>query len=265
MSRIPALVVLLLAATLGPVPPAVAAPSCGGRLATLVYGNANNHVHGTTGNDVVVLGGGNDTYRPNGGTDVVCGGAGEDIVYGVDHRVRAYLGADDDWAQVWQNGWADGGPGRDTIVAAYGATARGGAGDDELSSQAAEPRLAGGPGDDRLIVGASNPRNVDGGTGLDTLITWFGDEGATIDLRASTIVNATYGTVPFEGIENAVGTPESDVIKGDASANRLDGSAGDDVILGRGGDDTLVGGTETDRGNGGPGRDVCDTETKLSC
>ena len=264
MYRVPALAVLLLAAALGPVPSAGATPSCGGRPATLVLGDGNNHARGTPGDDVVVLGGGDDTYRPNGGTDVVCAGAGDDVVYGTDYRVRAYLGPGQDYAQVWQDGWADGGTGDDRLIAAYGATARGGAGDDELSSQAAEPRLSGGSGDDVLIVGISRPE-IHGGSGYDTLVTWFGDEGVTIDLRSSTIVNATYGTVPFDGIENAEGTPQADVIRGDSGANRLTGGAGRDVLLGRGGADRLIGGTERDHANGGPGRDVCETETKVSC
>jgi serralysin len=61
---------------------------------------------------------------------------------------------------------------------------------------------------------------------------------------------------PRSLIENAVGGAGSDVITGNAAANRLDGGAGNDQIRGGAGADVLVGGQGFDRLWGGAGNDA---------
>ncbi len=54
------------------------------------------------------------------------------------------------------------------------------------------------------------------------------------------------------------GTPNNDVLTGDAMANTLDGFGGDDMLFGLGGNDTLNGGAGNDLLAGGGGTDVID-------
>ena len=109
----------LLAAALGVAPPADAGVvRCAGRPATMVFGPGDNHVRGTTGDDVVVLGAGDDVYqRDDGGDDIVCGGPGDDVVSAVSAGNDVILlGPGDDWAQAWYDAEVAGGPGADTIT-----------------------------------------------------------------------------------------------------------------------------------------------------
>lgn len=70
----------------------------------------------------------------------------------------------------------------------------------------------------------------------------------------------------LEGIEDVWGSPSSDVITGDAGANRLFGAVGADRLSGAGGNDLLDGGRGPDALNGGSGDDVCrDGEDVTNC
>jgi len=51
----------------------------------------------------------------------------------------------------------------------------------------------------------------------------------------------------FSGFANVLGSKQGDIIIGDASANRLDGSDGNDNLSGGGGNDVLIGGKGDDR------------------
>lgn len=57
-------------------------------------------------------------------------------------------------------------------------------------------------------------------------------------------------------IENAIGGPGNDVIRGNTAANRLEGGAGNDELYGGDGDDVLVGGPGNDLLDGGAGTDT---------
>ncbi len=76
--------------------------------------------------------------------------------------------------------------------------------------------------------------------------------GITVDLTAGF---STTGDT-FTSIENLIGSSLSDVLNGDAVANRLDGGDGDDWLLGQAGNDTLLGGLGADNLEGGDGNDV---------
>jgi Ca2+-binding RTX toxin-like protein len=89
----------LVVAGLAAAPPAHAVPTCGGKAATMVFGDGDDVVSGTDGDDVVVLGGGDDVYQnDNGGDDTVCAGPGDDAVSAVSPGADVIdLGSGDDW------------------------------------------------------------------------------------------------------------------------------------------------------------------------
>jgi hypothetical protein len=69
------------------------------------------------------------------------------------------------------------------------------------------------------------------------------DDGAFLEL--------SFGAMPFVSpkslfIENVIGTPWGDTIRGNAAANWLEGRGGNDVLEGRGGNDDLIGGLGND-------------------
>lgn len=86
-----------------------AAPTCAGRVATIV-GNANaNELEGTPGPDVIVGRGGNDDIEGRGGNDVICGNRGNDELEGDRGNDRLIGGRGHDEAE--------GGPGADVCLA----------------------------------------------------------------------------------------------------------------------------------------------------
>lgn len=96
---------------------------------------------------------------------------------------------------------------------------------------------------------APPPRPSSTGTGSDTIGLWFNSEGATVDIEAGWVSNATLGRFDAVGFENVGGSPGDDVIYGDAGRNRLYGNQGhvDSCPDGRG------------------GGDVCDAEVIVGC
>ncbi|WP_151084370.1 calcium-binding protein [Nocardioides cynanchi] len=127
----------------------VTAPTCGGRVATIVGTPARDVIHGTPGPDVIAGLGGNDWVRGLGGADLICGGAGKD-------HLRAGPGAD---LVLGGSGldFEHRGPGRDTLV--------GGAGDDFMIDHVRGGTYVGRRGNDEIRV--TGPSVVRGGRGLD--------------------------------------------------------------------------------------------------
>ena len=82
-----------------------------------------------------------------------------------------------------------------------------------------------------------------------------------LDLEAGTAVAADTGTVA--GLENVVGTPFDDRIRGDGEANRIDAGKGVDERDGRAGDDVLYSGSDVNQDflAGGVGTDTVDYST----
>jgi Ca2+-binding RTX toxin-like protein len=79
-----------------------------------------------------------------------------------------------------------------------------------------------------------------------------------VDLAAGTGQGDDAEGDTYTGIENVIGTAESDIIIGDGAANRLEGRGGEDYLEGGGGNDTLIGGGEDDYLLGGAGADSID-------
>ncbi|HEU4481335.1 MAG TPA: hypothetical protein VFS18_05570, partial [Actinomycetota bacterium] len=79
-----AIVALALVGAVLPTNPAVAAPTCFGKKATIVGTNRNENkvveLRGTRGNDVIVGRGGSDLIYGRGGDDLICSGGGDDSI-----------------------------------------------------------------------------------------------------------------------------------------------------------------------------------------
>ena len=98
-----------------------------------------------------------------------------------------------------------------------------------------------------------------GGTDTLNLADYFGS--AQIDLTPGALsfigtYQITVATDISTWIENAVGTAQGDVIRGNARANTLTAGAGNDSVLGGSGADSLLGGAGHDTLYGGAGADL---------
>ena len=219
---------------------------------------------------------GNDTLTGGRRDDLLDGGPGNDTLNGGDGRDRLVGGPGDDTL--------NGGGGDDLLT--------GGLGDDELNGGDGNDRLHGNDGDDRLNGGGGDDYHY-GGAGTDTYIgspgaDEFDDAGGvgTVDYsaspRSSTAVYGDYqGRTEYHGIsvvlavhpgkgghaegdtfiavENIIGTPFGDYIRGGSGAgHHLQGMGGDDTLIGSGGNDRLQGGDGADTLQGGGGADTLD-------
>jgi Ca2+-binding RTX toxin-like protein len=156
------------------------------------------------------------------------------------------------------NDWIDGGAGSDLAEA--------GLGDDSvLGGPGSHDRVVGGVGNDRLGGGAGNEDVLrgdhgadlfDGGTGAhDTAsfaVSGFdgpiqGGQGVIVDLTTGRA--SQDGSDRLVGIEDVIGTPFNDSLRGGSSENSLYGGGGDDRLQGVG---------PRDRALGGAGSDVCE-------
>ncbi|MEP3891984.1 MAG: winged helix-turn-helix domain-containing protein [Hellea sp.] len=110
---------------------------------------------------------------------------------------------------------------------------------------------------------------IDGGDGFDTLdLSTYTDGGVFVGLPGQVARDRKYkkgeGEYNILNIENVIGTPQDDLIRGSIFPNVIRGGDGDDqlfsygdqdVIYGGPGDDYLNGGYELDIIYGGPGND----------
>ncbi len=162
---------------------------------------------------------------------------------------------------------AIGTPGDDTIRGnALGNSLRGGGGDDTLYGLGGPDTLEGGGGDDSLVGGAGDDtyRFAGSNLGTDTVVEDADRDSDTLDFSAFTPASAevrqgvtvnladpaaqvvtssadlTLILSSASGVENVVGTPFDDAIRGNARRNRLEGGRGDDTLAGGAGDDTYV-------------------------
>jgi Ca2+-binding RTX toxin-like protein len=145
--------------TIEPIPAPPPAPTCNGKVATIVGGAGASVIRGTAGNDVIVDldgsnridgRGGNDTICTGAGNDVIDGGAGNDVIFAGDGKNNV-----------------GGGDGDDIVMALGGDdTLAGGDGNDAIYGGHGNNSLSGGLGDDGLQGGDGNDR-IDGGKGFD--------------------------------------------------------------------------------------------------
>lgn len=200
-------------------------------------------VYGSHFDDLLVGGPEDTVLRGNRGDDTLRGGEGADVAdYGSSaSAVTVDLAA----------GTAAGGDGNDTLESIEGVY--GSAFDDTLHGDAGDNFFRGGRGND----------TIDGREGHDTVSFATALGAVTVDLAAGTASGAD-GSDTLISIESVVGSNFSDLLIGDARANRLEGDdlrfdgAGNDTLRGGDGDDTLAGGGGDDLLDGGDGLDVAE-------
>jgi Ca2+-binding RTX toxin-like protein len=158
-------------------------PRCFGEEATIVRGDGDNEILGTTGRDVIVSRGGEDEIVSLQGNDLICAGADADAVDAGPGNDKVKGGSGSDPNLEGGNGGDTifGGTGVDNLYAQHDPLSKdgtdqdgnlliGGAGADEIRSD---------EGDD-LARGGGGPDDLRAGTGADDL---FGNDGDD-DLRA---------------------------------------------------------------------------------
>lgn len=211
-------------------------PTCAGQRATVVDpSKGNDRIVGTRRRDVIVAGRGT-------GRDVVLGLDGDDLICG-DARTRVVGGRGDD--TVYYAGRADGGKGADSFHGV--GTARGGKGADAAWAPMGPGSFDGGAGYDRVVFYEGYVPGTTSGVYVNLALGLASADAEVGLLRMRTAL---------AGIEEVRGTPDDDLILGDALGNVLRGGAGRDVLNGRGGYDTVV---------GGAGKDTCTAEVRRSC
>lgn len=120
----------------------------------------------------------------------------------------------------------------------------------------------GGIGADIVTLGAGNNyisggggvNVLDGGAGTD-LVSWAGQVSADLLTGRAISFSRSGFDDTLISIEDLLGSPFSDVLRGDNRENKLSGANGDDVLAGRGGDDDLWGMDGADILIGGRGSD----------
>lgn len=209
---------------------AYAAPTCGGKTATMVGTTGNDTFYGTANNDIVYLGDGDDRFFTGayggvaGGVDLVCGGNGKDwiITEGTSSGIWGGSGNDSLAGNAATN-VVYGGDGNDNIKGNGGTKDRyyGGAGSDSLAFTGTQALLDGGYGADTAQLGLTPTAGVR----LDLpnqRLTWQGVNARVVSL------------------ENAFTSQFPDTLIGTAGANNFTVDPGDTVSTG-GGADTIDG------------------------
>jgi hypothetical protein len=165
-------------------------------------------------------------------------------------NVEPWWKTDNRTASTFDNGLYDAGTaGKDTMTGTkladrlYGLDGR-----DTLSGKGGADLLVGGRGKDMLdggkgkdtLVGGANADWLKGGDGIDTASYQTATSGVTVSLRKPSASTGDAQGDQLIQIENITGSPQDDILIGNAFANRLDGGNGNDVLTGGRGADTFV-------------------------
>lgn len=241
---------------------------------TLSGNKAANVLKGLDGDDFLFGHGGDDTLIGGDGADWLDGGVGADLLDGgagrdtVDYFASsARVGID------LANGTASGGDANgDTLISiedirgstfdrnellgngmanridshGSGDLIDGRGGGDLIIAHRFDTRIFGGPGDDQIQIKRGG-HTVDGGAGNDTLLVRSSQNVLwEVDLAQGRARQGTFDENSLNSIENVIGSPGDDIIRGDSADNIFFGTSGNDRLEGRGGDDFLVGGAGAD-------------------
>jgi Ca2+-binding RTX toxin-like protein len=219
-------------------------------------GSGDDSVRGTTGNDRLFGGSGSDELRGGSGDDLVRGGAGDDRLFGGGGNDELFGDAGDDEI--------DGGAGEDTVNYSdspegvrveldrgeaedgFGTTDAlstienivGSASNDDVLIGDDGPNKINGLGGRDIIEGLGGADIIDGGDGIDRVDYEESPDGVTVDLAAGEADDGFDSQDTLLDIEDILGSFFNDALRGDGSANVIEGLAGNDVINGRGGFDT---------------------------
>ena len=232
---------------------------------TLKGGKGRDTLIGLEGDDSLLGEGGDDTLWGDPGNDELSGGTGFDYLVGGpgDDRYVSGAASFEFASAAIQADMAAGtarGEGLDRLVRVEGLVGSrfadrlaGGEGNDLLLGLGGADELLGLAGDDVLLGGAGNDR-LDGGSGWDA---------ASYELATGAVVVDLAGTATGEGsdtlasMEDVIGGPGADTLRGTAGSNVLLGMGGNDRLYGLNGNDHLDGGAGTDTLDGGSGSDFC--------
>lgn len=220
-------------------------------------------IFGGTGNDIIQGGAGQDEMHGGAGVDTlsyeassvgvtvsigggfgdVVGGAGGDAAFDSGTGFENIIGGsgNDGFDGNSLANVIDGRGGNDDLWGFAGADKLiGGAGDDTLHGNDGADTLTGGDDNDILEGGAAADK-LAGGDGIDTADYSGSGLGITIDLTKATAQKGGDAAGDLlSGIENIIGSVQSDKITGDANNNRIEGGAEDDTLDGGLGNDTFV-------------------------
>lgn len=218
----------------------------------IIGGDGFDELFGGAGDDFLDGGPGFDRLSGGPGADRINGGDGGDGVDFGDSPVgvivdlavgAAFDGVSLDQLSsiefVYGSSFGDqvfGSPGDDLI--------EGGGGNDRLLGEGGDDDLEGGDGDD-IIFGGPGFDELDGEFGgSDTVAFSDNERGVSVDLAATRADDGVF-VDEVSGFENILGSRFSDMLRGDASDNVIDGGPGADLIDGRDGRDYVSYATAT--------------------
>jgi len=198
-----------------------------------------NRLWGHDGDDVIHGNGGNDQLYGGKGDDYLSGGKGNDTVHGDD-------GDDEIYGQ----------DGNDVIHAGHGNDqVHGGRGADVIHGGDGSNDLHGDAGNDSFHLGGFSTNQVDGGSGVDTIVF---TQQAVVNLFNGFAMRGAQGldgTDSIVGVENVTTGKHADVVIGDDGRNVIHVGSGADTVLGGDGNDSIHGGNGNDSLVGGDGDD----------
>ncbi|MEA3064700.1 MAG: hypothetical protein QOJ27_1146 [Sphingomonadales bacterium] len=165
-------------------------------------GSGNDELDGWFGNDTMIGGIGDDVYNVDSASDVLVEAANEGI----------------DTVKVRKSSY--------TLLANFENA--------DLHVYSGSISVTGNSADNVFFMG-SGTQSVSGGAGIDTA-SYLYTAAVTVDIGVAEYGGAA-ANHSLSGIENLTGSPNDDVLRGNGSANIIDGGAGADTMVGRNGND----------------------------
>jgi Ca2+-binding RTX toxin-like protein len=221
--------------------------------------NVANFIAGGGGNDSINGLSGADTIRGGSGADNLNGGAGADWLDYTDATGQITV-------RLW-NSTATGDIATGDTIAGFENVRGGSAGDAIVGADGVSNWLIGNGGNDSIqglsgddtIRGSAGADNLNGGLGVDTLDLSDATGAVVVRMWNQTATGDIATGDTIAGFENAFGGAGDDAIVGsDATANLLNGNAGNDAMAGLTGNDTLTGAAGNDTLTGGGDNDRFD-------
>jgi Ca2+-binding RTX toxin-like protein len=221
---------------------------------TIEGGDGDDQLEGEKGGDRLAGDGGEDVLIGAKGPDNLNGGGGDDRVDGQQGSDQLEGGSGDDLLMGDKgNDHAQGGGGEDRLEGGPGddSSLDGGPGADSVLGGPGIDNADGGPGDFDIVRGDSGTDALSGGGGDDDIVSYASATRGGIEVDLASNRAKGDGHDSLSGFEDVVGSPQADTLRGDGSANRLDGGVGNDTL------DSGGGGGGGGEAFGGPGSDDC--------